>query len=219
MALFNVGVQTASPRWVSGRVLAAYQSSVTGGIALGSWLWGAFAQEHDIPTAMCVSGALMLVLPVVGIRYPMPDPSTAVDEALVALADPEVSLALTPRSGPILIEMEYRVVPDQARLFYQAMQKVQQTRQRNGGYAWSIARDVADSSLWIERFRCPTWLDYLRMRGRSTQTERDLQEAARQYHAGPEPIRVRRMLERPFGSVRWNEDAMDPGEDDVLPIP
>jgi hypothetical protein len=33
---------------------------------------------------------------------------------------------------------------------------------------WSIARDVADPELWTERYRCPTWFDYLRQRNRAT---------------------------------------------------
>jgi MFS family permease len=218
MALFNVSVQTSSPRWVAGRVLAAYQSSVTGGVALGSWLWGNVAQGYGISVAMYVSGALMLVSPLIGLRLRIPDPNSPLDEAMAAVADPEVSLALTPRSGPIILEMEYRVTPQDARHFYQVMRKIQQARQRNGAYDWSIARDVADSALWTERFRCPTWLDYLRLRARSTQAERELHRVASDYHQGPAPIRVRRMLERPFGSVRWNEDAIDPGLTGVLPI-
>jgi MFS family permease len=218
MALYNVSVQTSAPRWVAGRLLAAYQSSVTGGVAIGSWLWGAVAQQHGISTAMYVSGGLMLLCPLIGLRYRIPDPATPVDEALVAIADPEVSLALTPRSGPIIVEMEYRIAPHQARQFYQVMQRVQQVRRRNGAHAWSIARDVADPLLWTEGFRCPTWLDYLRMRGRSTQAEQDIHAIARRYHLGPSPIRVRRMLERPFGSVRSSEDAVDAGVTDVLPI-
>jgi len=35
---------------------------------------------------------------------------------------------------------------------------------------------------------------------------------------GPEPIRVRRMLERPIGSVRWKEDTPDRSTGDVAPI-
>jgi hypothetical protein len=31
-------------------------------------------------------------------------------------------------------------------------------------------------------------------------------------------VRIRRMLERPFGSVRWREDAPDAGNTEVLPI-
>ncbi len=29
------------------------------------------------------------------------------------------------------------------------------------------------------------------------------------FHIGPEPVRIRRMLERPFGSVRWKEETPD----------
>ena len=47
------------------------------------------------------------------------------------------------------------------------MQEVQLSRQRNGAYGWSIARDIADPELWTERYHCPTWLDYLRQRNRA----------------------------------------------------
>jgi hypothetical protein len=31
-------------------------------------------------------------------------------------------------------------------------------------------------------------------------------------------VRVRRMLERPFGSVRWKEDTPDRAASEVLPV-
>src|SRR5246500_4328161 len=39
IALFNIGVQLSAPRWVAGRSLAAFQASIAGGIAGGSWGW------------------------------------------------------------------------------------------------------------------------------------------------------------------------------------
>src|SRR6202167_4007128 len=78
--------------------------------------------------------------------------------------------------------------------FYSVMQHVQLSRQRNGAYGWSIARDIADPELWTERFHCPTWLDYLRQRNRSTQSERALHLPAIPFHLGPDPIRIRRTL-------------------------
>ena len=45
VTLFNVGVQLAAPRWVAGRALAAYQAAITGGIALGSWMWGSHSKR------------------------------------------------------------------------------------------------------------------------------------------------------------------------------
>jgi Transmembrane secretion effector len=139
----------------------------------------------------------------------MPRVSGAVEQALDPLADPEVRLSLTARSGPIVVEIEYRVDPKRARLFYAVMQQVQLSRQRNGGYGWSLARDIADPELWTERFHCPTWLDYLRQRTRSTDAERMLHRRANEFQIGPEPVRVRRMLERPIGSVRWKDETPD----------
>jgi hypothetical protein len=134
------------------------------------------------------------------------------------LADPEVRLSPTPRSGPIVIEIEYRVDPGKARLFHAVMQHVQLTRQRNGAYGWSIARDIADTELWTERFHCPTWHDYLRQRNRSTTSERALHLRANEFHMGPEPIRIRRMLERPVGSVRWKDETPDRSTIDHTPL-
>ena len=89
------------------------------------------------------------------------------------------------------------------------MQQVQLNRKRNGAYGWSIARDIANLELWTERYHCPTWLDYLRQRSRATDTERALHERAIDFHIGPEPVRIRRMLERPVGSVRWKDETPD----------
>jgi hypothetical protein len=126
-----------------------------------------------------------------------------------ALADPEVRLPLTERSGPIVVEIEYRVSPKKARLFYAVMQHVQLSRKRNGAYGWTIARDIADPELWTERFHCPTWHDYLRQRNRATDSERALHQRAIEFHIGSEPIHIRRMLERPVGSVRWKDETPD----------
>ena len=209
VTVFNVGVQLAAPRWVAGRALAAYQAAISGGIALGSWVWGSTASVIGVEGALLISGATLLLSPLLGLWMRMPTASGPNELSLDVLADPEVRLSLTPRSGPIVIEIEYRVDPAKARLFYAVMQHVQLSRQRNGAYGWSIARDIADPELWTERYHCPTWHDYLRQRSRSTASERALHLRANEFHIGPEPIRIRRMLERPVGSVRWKEDTPD----------
>jgi MFS family permease len=216
VALFNIGVQLSAPRWVAGRSLAAFQAAIAGGIALGSWGWGHLTDQVGVETALLVSAAAMGCSPLLGIWLTMP-PIGARNEAAETLEDPEVRLPLTARSGPLVVEIEYRVAPENARLFHGLMQEVQLSRQRNGAYGWSIARDIADPELWTERYHCPTWLDYLRQRNRSTQSERALHLRAIAFHIGVEPVRVRRMLERPFGSVRWKEDSPDLAGSEVLP--
>jgi len=217
VALFNIGVQLSAPRWVAGRSLAAFQASIAGGIAIGSWGWGHLTDAAGVEMALLVSGGLMLLLPLLGWLLPMPRVGGRNEDAEL-LADPEVQLSLTGRSGPLVVEIEYRVAQDNARAFHNVMQDVQLSRQRNGAYGWSIARDIADPELWTERYHCPTWLDYLRQRNRSTQSERALHQQAIAFHIGPDPVRIRRMLERPFGSVRWKEDTPDRAANEVLPV-
>ncbi len=217
VALFNIGVQLSAPRWVAGRSLAAFQASIAGGIAIGSWGWGRLTDVAGVEAAMLVSAGLMFVSPLLGLWMGMPRVGARNEDADL-LADPEVRLALTGRSGPLVVEIEYRVDQESARAFHNVMQEVQLSRQRNGAYGWSIARDIADPELWTERYHCPTWFDYLRQRNRSTQSERALHQRAIDFHLGPDPVRVRRMLERPFGSVRWKEDTPDRTANEVLPV-
>ena len=217
VALFNIGVQLSAPRWVAGRSLAAFQASIAGGIAIGSWGWGRLTDAAGVETALLVSAALMLISPLLGLWLQMPRVGARNEDAEV-LADPEVQLLLTARSGPLVVEIEYRVSQENARAFHGVMQEVQLSRQRNGAYGWSIARDIADPELWTERYHCPTWLDYLRQRNRSTQSERALHQRAQAFHLGPDPVRIRRMLERPFGSVRWKDETPDRAGREVLPV-
>lgn len=218
IALFNIGVQLSAPRWVAGRSLAAFQASIAGGIAIGSWCWGRITDAGGVELALLISAGLMLLSPVLGIWLRMPPIGARNEDATDTLADPEVRLQLTGRSGPLVVEIEYRVAQDNARAFHNVMQDVQLSRQRNGAYGWSIARDIADPELWTERYHCPTWLDFLRQRNRATQIERELHQKAAGFHIGAEPIRVRRMLERPFGSVRWKDETPDRAAKEVIPV-
>jgi MFS family permease len=208
VAIFNIGVQLSAPRWVAGRALAAFQASIAGGMALGSWAWGHVANGVGVGETLLICGGVMVSSLLIGLWLKMPPVATASDDA-EALADPEVHMHITARSGPVVIEIEYRVAQERAREFHNLMQQVQLSRQRNGAYGWSIARDITDPELWTERYHCPTWLDYLRQRNRPTAQERALTLSAQEFHMGPEPVRIRRMLERPFGSVRWKDDSPD----------
>lgn len=209
ISLLNISVQTTAPRWVTARALSLFFSGLTGGIAFGAWMWGSIAGQLSVEEAMIASGGMMLLLPLVSFILPLPAAPSQADVELVVLGnEPDVGMAITLRSGPVVIELDYDVEPDHAREFYEEMRKVQRTRMRNGGFDWSICRDIADPALWTERYHCPTWGDYLRMRDRYTQTDRDVQEAARAFSKSG-GLRVRRMLERPFGSVRWKQDTPD----------
>src|SRR6202044_3247165 len=70
--LFHIGVRLSAPRWVAGRSLAAYQASIAGGIAIGSWGWGRLTDAVGVETALLVSGTLMFASPLLGLWLHMP---------------------------------------------------------------------------------------------------------------------------------------------------
>ncbi|TZG26089.1 MFS transporter [Sphingomonas montanisoli] len=216
IALCNISIQVAAPRWVTGRALASFQTATTGGIVIGSWGWGRVAESHGTDIALMVSGAALVATLVVGLWIRMPEVDEADERLVHQPIDVDRKLDLKGRSGPIVVTIEYRVAMDDARAFYGAMQKVEKIRARTGAYGWSIARDIGDPEIWTERYHTPTWHDYLRQRSRLTETEHEMTQRATAFHQGEEKPRVRRKLERPFGSVRWSDEAPDRGDPDII---
>ena len=150
----------------------------------------------------------MLASPLIGLWLRMPRIGARGEETVV-LDDPEVRLALTGRSGPVVVEIEYRVEWGDCVGVSQCHAggaAVPQAQRR----LWLVNRArPRDPELWTERYRCPTWFDYLRQRNRATQSETATERQALAFHIGPGPVRVRRMLERPFGSVRSKDYTPD----------
>ena len=209
-SLFNIGVQLTAPRWVTARALSLYSSSITGGVAIGAWFWGQIATHYGVTFALAASGGVAAATALLGVILPLPREDEIDTEQVRIGAEPQVALGLTMRSGPIVVEVEYDVDPEQARNFYGVALQLQKVRLRNGGFDWSIARDIANPATWTERYHCPTWGDYLRMRDRYTQSDSEIQAIADGFNRSGEGRRVRRWLERPYGSVRWKADSPDP---------
>ena len=215
IALFNISVQLAAPRWVTARALSLFSSALTGGIAIGSVVWGLVATRWAVDIAVIASGIALVSTPLLAFVLPLPPTITTGAEWVEINHEPEVAMALTMRSGPIVIEVDYVVDLEKARAFYDAMLKVQWSRLRNGAFNWSLSRDIADPALWIERYQFPTWIDYLRTRERFTRADLDAQRNADSFIRSSAEKRVRRRLERPFGSVRWRADSPDPHQEPI----
>ncbi|HET8882539.1 MAG TPA: MFS transporter [Solimonas sp.] len=210
VSLFSVAVQLSAPRWVAGRAIALHSSALTGGIAIGAFIWGEVTASWGVGPALVAAGIALLLTSLAGLLLPMPRVSFSELEPVEVGREPEVALQLTSRSGPIVIEIDYTVDAAQARQFYAAMLKLQHARLRNGAFEWSLSRDIANPELWTERYHCPTWGDYLHQRDRFTQSDRELQRQANAFNKAQGGAHVRRRLERPFGSVRWRADVPDP---------
>lgn len=196
MATYNVTVQLCSPRWVTARAMACFQTAITTGVVLGAWGWGNVAQHWGVADAMIISGIVICLTPLAGLLIPMTSVTASAAEMLPIEKEPAIALELPPQSGPIVIEIDYRVAPEQMDAFRALMRRLRASRLRSGGVDWTLTRDLADGTLWVEQYRCPTWHDYLRQRGRSTRADRDLQEQARTFHHDPAGAAIRRRLDQ-----------------------
>ena len=213
-ATLNLVVQLSAPRWVTARALSLYSSALTGGVAFGAWGWGVVATYNGVAFAFFASS--FAVVATVALGWLLPLPSSEENNDLVELEQvPDTGMALTMRSGPVVIEVEYDVDPERAREFYEVMTKIERIRKRIGGFDWSISRDIISPEIWVEHYHCPTWGDYLRMRDRYSQADSAMVQQAESFNRSHDRRRVKRRLERPFGSVRWKADSPDTYQDAV----
>ena len=198
-ANFNIAVQLSSPRWVTGRMLATYQTIAFASMAIGSWWWGEFAHAMGLREALTTAGVASLLslaaarwLPIAMEQLGSLDPRTRIE-----LNPPSVEIHAA--SGPIVVVIEYRVPPGNAVEFAATINELGRIRRRDGARAWSICQDIDAIDLWIERFESPTWLDYLRWRTRPTQSDQAVRERLARLIVG-EHGSVRRLVVRPPGA-------------------
>ena len=61
LTTLNVATQLRSPEAILGRCLSIYSAVTFGGMALGSWIWGAVADWTSLPTALASAAAWMAI--------------------------------------------------------------------------------------------------------------------------------------------------------------
>jgi MFS family permease len=211
-ALLNVTVQLSSPRWVVGRTLSLYQTAIFGGMASGSWLWGVIADAHGVPLAMALSSLAMLCGAGIGLWLALPQRTPTNLDPLNRWTAPHLELDLQPRSGPIVISVEYEIGRGEIGAFLDIMADRKRVRIRNGARHWVLKRDLEHPELWTESYMSPTWTEYQRMNQRTTQADAEITERIRALHRGNGVPTVRRWIERPpdwFASVE-RKDTIDP---------
>jgi hypothetical protein len=198
-ASFNIAVQLSSPRWVTGRMLATYQTIAFAGIAFGSWWWGELAHAHGVRESLTLAGLAALISLAAARWLPV---SVAPIGSLDPRARPELtppSVPIHPASGPIIVAIEYQVLPAHAAEFVAAINELGRVRRRNGARGWSVSQDIDATDLWIERFESPTWTDHLRWRTRPTESDFEVRRRIGGLIVGDKG-RVRRFVGRPPGA-------------------
>jgi len=196
LSTFNVGVQLSAPRWVVARAVSLYQMAAFGGIAAGSWTWGSVAEHRSLALALTSASVVLVVCAVVGLRWRLAQSEAINLEPLRQWTEPNTIVPVDARTGPVVVTIEYRIREADLLDFLSAMADRQRIRRRDGARQWALLRDLSDPELWIERYKTPTWADYVRLNHRITQNDAYVPARLRALHQGPEPPRVRRMIER-----------------------
>ncbi len=213
LATFNVAVQMSAPRWVVARALSLYQMATFSGLAAGSWLWGEVAASVSLGAALLTASFVMLVCAALGRWLPLVQTEALNLDLLHLWKEPSTVVPVEPRTGPVVITIEYVILPTDILEFLAAMTERRRMRRRDGARNWRMLRDLADPQLWIERYETPTWLDYVRHNNRITHHDAIIPQRLRALHRGPDAPRVRRMIERqsaPPPSEQAPETLIDP---------
>ncbi|WP_157014271.1 MFS transporter [Mesorhizobium xinjiangense] len=202
LSLFNVTVQLSTPRWVAGRALSIYQTATFGGMAIGSWLWGAVADGQGPSVALIGAAAGLMLCSAVGLLFAVPAFSSLDLDPLNKFKEPALKLDLKARSGPIMVMVDYVVDQDDVPDFLAAMARRRRIRIRDGARQWALLRDLEHPEQWTESYHVPTWVEYVRHNQRRTRADAEVTEILRKLHKGPESPRVHRMIERQTVSPR-----------------
>src|SRR5689334_3647213 len=156
-ASLSAGVQSNAPAWVRARSVSMSLVATQGSLAAGSALWGALASGAGTRIALAASAAAVFVLQVIyrRVRVEMGEEADIVPgvtlPALGIVSEP------SPDDGPVLIQVEYRIDPENREAFLEAIQAVGPTRRRNGAMSWRVFRDVAEDGRFVERYIIASW--------------------------------------------------------------
>ncbi len=172
---------TSVPMWVRARTIALSMLASQGFMAGGAALWGVVATHGGSDLALALASGLMVVLMVWSRRYPV----MLGEESDVTLAPVEVQAPLSgsvpPEAGPVAVEIRYRIDPLRREAFLLASEPVGKLRQRNGARVWRLYRDLADESVYVERFIVDSWVEYQRQLARSTVADHEHEEQFRAF--------------------------------------
>lgn len=196
LSLFNTVVQLSAPRWVVGRALSLYQTATFGGMATGSWLWGSVAENYGSDHALVASSLLMMVGVFIGFFLPMPAFATLDLDPLNRFNEPSLKLDIRPRSGPIVIHVDFEITDEDVPEFLRIMVERRRIRLRDGARNWTLMRDLENPDIWTETYHVPTWVDYVRHNQRRTKADAEITDRLLELHRGDSSPKVHRMIER-----------------------
>lgn len=161
-----------------------------GGLAAGSALWGTIATHRGISVALRYAAVGLVIGLLAMFRYRL-----QVEDGLdltpsMHWSEPVVVNQPGPEDGLVLVTIEYRVAPEHASDFAQAMRAMRVVRRRDGAIRWGLFTDAADPGRYLETFVVDSWAEHLRQHERMTVADRAIENRLRAFHRGNGPPTV-----------------------------
>ncbi|MEJ6022207.1 MFS transporter [Ramlibacter sp. PS4R-6] len=188
----TVATQMALPDWVRARGMSIYQMALMGSTAAGAALWGQVATWTNIHDAVLIAALSSTVLMFAAQRLVI---DRGIEEDLSpsdAIKAPHAEAP--PRTGRILVQIEYRIDPARTEEFLQVMQESRRSRMSQGALDWQVVRDLYDPARIVEHIVDESWTEHLRRFDRVTQSDVALRDRKLSFHVGDAPPVVTRYL-------------------------
>ncbi len=190
ISLINALVQSLAPDWVRARVLAIFILVYQGGFALGSAAWGALAERAGVGTALVCASLGTIASTVMVLFAKLPESTqdlTPWNHWRMPVAVKTDGSIL--RQGPVLVTVEYQVIPERKADFVEAIHEYERVRRRDGASQWGIFYDAERADRYVEVFLVSSWAEHQRQHERQTQADHDLEERLASHVASPPQVR------------------------------
>jgi len=194
LASLSAGTQSAAPAWVRARAVSMNLVAMQASLALGSVIWGWLATLAGTRIALAASAGAMIVLLALSHRVRVSLGEEADVTPGVQLPDLAIAVEPLPDDGPVLIQVEYHIDPENRDAFLHTIQSAGPTRRRNGASNWRVFRDLAEDGRFVERFVVTSWAEYVRLRNRMTMADRQVQDRVSKFQRPGVPIRISRLI-------------------------
>jgi MFS family permease len=187
LATLTVSAQVSLPDWVRARGLALFTTVYFGCLTAGSAVWGELGAILGLPAAHFIAAAGMLAAIPLTWRWKLQAGADVDLTPSMHWPTPLTAQAIERDRGPVLITVEYRVLPQDREAFVEAIEQLGSERHRDGAYSWGVFEDAADQGRIVETFLVASWMEHLRQHERVTNADRLVQECVDRFQLAGAP--------------------------------
>lgn len=203
LALFATGVawittvsslhhtaQTSTASWVRARALSVYLAILSGGMGVGSIIWGNVAEIFNVPDTLLIAGCGLIIICLALYHIKLPLIENADFEPSPMLSEAIKSFGNEDDEKGVMISIEYIIADADREAFLSAVTRLEAIRRRDGAVFWAVVQGVEEKDKYTEYFIADSWLEHLRQHERITKADRRIQEAVSKFHKGDKPPKI-----------------------------